>query len=47
VNRQAISNIEMGIADPTTETVHRLARALGVDGAWLAALDDKEEARPE
>ncbi len=36
VNRQAISNIEMGIADPTTSTVQRLARALDVDPRWLA-----------
>lgn len=36
VTRQAISNIEMGLADPTTETVQRLAYALSVSPAWLA-----------
>lgn len=45
VTRQAISNIEMGLADPTTETVQRLARALSVSPAWLAFGDDVADAK--
>lgn len=40
ISRQAIRNIETRLADPTTETVQKLALALGISAAWLAFGDE-------